>query len=286
MAETLPLLAVHPHLYDDYSEEKHFEPRPHDHKIDEAKDTLSQIFHQAQESVFYGRQLEVLLEDSFFHWITTRALSELVAQGKIKTEILPLKTGISIRIYWSPSLRYWKRAANKVKTLVEEHSRPEFAEALGVHCEMMFDAALPTVGFFPKGRNVREFGGKQWTQTGHNLDRVFERDGIAYGTEIKNTLDYISWEELTTKINMCHHLSLRPLFILRHAPKNYIQHVRLNGGFTLIFKWQLYPLGYLPLAKRSRAELGLPVDCPKSINQGTVERFLKWHLNHLTKETN
>ena len=45
-----------------------------------------------------------------------------------------------------------------------------------------------------------------------NLDRVFERDGIPYGAEIKNTLAYIDRGELHVKLRMCFYLGLRPLF--------------------------------------------------------------------------
>jgi hypothetical protein len=81
-------------------------------------------------------------------------------------------------------------------------------------------------------------------------------------------------------VAMCQHLGLRPLFIVRFAPKSYIEEVRQLGGFTLVFKYQLYPFGYRALAKRVRSELGLPVDCPRNIHTGTVQRFLTWHLRH------
>ncbi len=73
-------------------------------------------------------------------------------------------------------------------------------------------------------------------------------------------------------------LGLRPLFIVRMAPKSYIEEVRQAGGFTLVFKYQLYPHGSEELAKRVKGELGLPADCPRAIGEGTVRRFLGWHL--------
>lgn len=47
----------------------------------------------------------------------------------------------------------------------------------------MFDAALPRGGFVPRGWNVREYAGRRWNETEHDLDRVFIRDGVAYGAE-------------------------------------------------------------------------------------------------------
>ena len=116
------------------------------------------------------------------------------------------------------------------------------------------------------------------TRTDHNLDRIYVRDGIAYGTEIKNTLPYIPADELATKILLCQFLDLKPLFIVRFAPKSYIEDTRREGGFTLVFKYQLYPFGYAELAKRVRSALNLPVDCPRMISDGTIQRLLNWHL--------
>jgi hypothetical protein len=100
---------------------------------------------------------------------------------------------------------------------------------------------------------------------------------VTYGLEIKNTLSYITRDEMRTKIQMCELFGIRPLFIVRMAPKSYIEEVRQRGGFTLVFKYQLYPHGHADLATQVRNRLLLPVDCPTAISEGTVQRFLKWH---------
>jgi hypothetical protein len=103
------------------------------------------------------------------------------------------------------------------------------------------------------------------------------RDGVAYGVEIKNTLKYIPSDEFAVKLEMCRFLGLRPLFIMRFAPKSYNYQIIGAGGFSLIFKYQLYPFGQKAFADRVKEQLGLPVDCPVRISDGTIERFLKWH---------
>lgn len=263
--------------YEDYvPEEEEVAERPRDPKTDEAKQKVRELFEQQPSRVFYQRQIEVLLEKGIFHWITFRALGELVEEGDLESELRPFGgSGAKIRFYWSAGERYWKRKAARIGKLVSEFS--QLGRPIGIHGETMFDAALPPFGFMPKGRKVREYGGRQWTETGHDLDRVFERDGIAYGAEIKNTLVYIPREEMQLKVRMCGELGLKPLFIVRMAPKSYIEEVRRAGGFTLVFKNQLYPHGHMELAKRVRAELGLAVDCPERVEDGTVLRFLKWH---------
>jgi hypothetical protein len=68
---------------------------------------------------------------------------------------------------------------------------------------------------------------------------------------------------------------------VRSAAKSYINEVRLLGGFTLVFKYQLYPFGQKPFADQVREALRLHVDSPARIADGTVQRFLKWHLKTL-----
>jgi hypothetical protein len=262
------------YLPEEEPEEEEVE-RPRDPKTDEAKEKVRELIEKDRDRVFYQRQIEVLLEKELFHWITVRALVELSEEGAVKTELVPFGSrGAKIRFFWHPGRRYWRREAGRIGKLVLEFSR--LGRSIGMHGETMFDAALPRFGFMPTGWNVREYKGKKWTETGHDLDRVFERDGIAYGAEIKNRLDYIPREDMYLKMEICKVLGLKPLFIVRMAPKSYIEEVRLEGGFTLVFKYQLYPQGHEELVERVREELGLPVDCPTRIYDGTVLRFLHW----------
>lgn len=261
------------------------EPRPQkrDAAVDAAKVALHHYLTERAEEIFYQRQLQIIFEAQFFHWITAYALSELTSDGYICSDALPLAGTGTITIYRAKTHRYWRRQARELISLVSQFSHGSFTRALGRHGELMFDAALPIEGFQPTGRGVRAYGGREWTETHHDLDRVFERDGVAYGVEIKNTLSYIEREELEIKVRMCKHLGLRPLFIVRMAPKNYINDVWERGGYTLVFKYQLYPHGQEAFAETVRENLQLPVDCPARIAEGTVQRFLKWHLRTLPK---
>jgi hypothetical protein len=92
---------------------------------------------------------------------------------------------------------------------------------------------------------------------------------------------YVPRDELLIKLGMCRHLHLRPLSILRYAPKSYMYLVSQAGGFALLYKWQMLPYGFGAIAKDLRETLGLPVDCPRAIQEGTIKRLLKWHLRHL-----
>jgi hypothetical protein len=254
-----------------------------DSVVDDAKQALQGFFAREQKSVFYQRQLQVLFEGTFFHWITAHALSELAEEGRIASETRALPVTGSITLYRATTHRYWRRQAEDIIELVSQFSQPSFTQAIGSQAELMFDAGLASVGFVPAARKVRSYDGKDWTETGHDLDRVYQRNGIAYGAEIKNTLGYIERSELVAKLRMCKHLGLRPLFIVRMAPKSYINEVRLEGGFTLVFKYQLYPFGQKNFADRVKEALRLPTDSPARIADGTLQRFLNWHTKSLPK---
>lgn len=108
------------------------------------------------------------------------------------------------------------------------------------------------------------------------MDYVLEGEGGVWGCEVKNTLDYIERREFDVKLGMCKYLGLRPLFIVRGAPKSHIEEVREAGGFTMVFAVQVWPFGQEGLVGRVKQELGLPVDCPTRIPGGIFDRFAGW----------
>jgi hypothetical protein len=49
------------------------------------------------------------------------------------------------------------------------------------------------------------------------------------------------------------------------------------GGFALILRYQQYRGHFRGLAERVRWELRLPVDTPRALAEGTMDRFTNWH---------
>jgi hypothetical protein len=135
--------------------------------------------------------------------------------------------------------------------------------------------------FVMRGRNTRSFSGKTWEATDQNLDFIFERDGVAYGVEVKNTLGYMDRDEFEAKIRLSQFLGIKPVFAVRMMPKSWINDLIEAGGFGLVLKYQLYPWTHKELARRVARELGLPVDAPRALEEGTMSRFLKWHRKKL-----
>jgi hypothetical protein len=242
-----------------------------------ARAELLDFFRERSEEVFFSRQLEVLFEDRYFHWITNRALRNLIADGHLKSEWRNLQSGNGVRLLWDKSFRYYKRSATEIISLVEEYSHPNVTSALGLHGEMMVLSGFAEIEFVQKGRNINIYGSNQWEESEHNLDFVFERDGIGYGVEVKNTLGYIDKKELDIKVKLCAHLRLKPVFVVRMIPRVWISELSEIGGFALIMKYQLYHWTHKELADRISKRLGLPVDAPRKLQNQTMRRFLMWH---------
>ena len=65
-----------------------------DTKIDEAKRYLKEFFQKNYKQVFYIKQLEVMFEKNFFHWIIAKALGELIDEGYMKMVEMPLSVEV------------------------------------------------------------------------------------------------------------------------------------------------------------------------------------------------
>jgi hypothetical protein len=270
-----------------WSEEEFYEPREgvrpaaeDDPKVQEIEPLLLALFEEEREAVYYETQVAILFERRFFHWVTGRALRALAEAGRLGSHLEQLPNGTRLRYYFHRSNRYWRRRATRIRSLVEEFSAPAVTSAVGETGEALVDAGLPRRGFLPMAENVKKWNGKIWTETNHDLDRVFTKDGIAYGLEIKNRLGYIDRDEFQIKLRMCQFFGIRPLFVARMMPETYMRDVRQADGFNWIMGRQFYPLGYEDLARRMEAELKLPTGAPRRLEDGTLERFHAWHRKH------
>lgn len=265
-------------MNEDFSD---LQPRVSDVREEAAALSLERFFEENREQVFFSRQLEVLHESHWFHWITNRALRDLIKAGVIRSEVRPLGSGGSVSLMWHRSYRYYKRDASSLVRLVEEYADPNIGAALGLQGEALVLEGFARKQFVMHGRNTRGFGEAVWSETAHDLDFVFERDGLAYGVEVKNTLGYMAHEELLIKLRLCGALGVAPVIAARMLPKTWVMDIVRAGGFALVMKWQLYPWAHRDLARRVRTELGLPVDSPRALEDGTMQRFVAWHEKRL-----
>jgi hypothetical protein len=117
-----------------------------------ARTETRKFFEKERETVFFSRQIEVLFENRYFHWITARALRHLVEAGWIKTESRKIpSTGGAIHLFWHRRYRYYRRAADELVNLVSEYADPNVAAAIGIHGEAM------VLGGFAEGRAAHPY---------------------------------------------------------------------------------------------------------------------------------
>ncbi len=257
--------------------------RNEDDQIEFAKEEVANFLDKNPENVFYSRQIEVIFEDKYFHWITNAALRSLAGIGTIKSEKDKTNYG-DINLYWNKGYRYYKRRKKYIIDAVNYFSNPEFTRAIGNHAEMLIAEALFVGQFSYYGREMREYKGIRWEKTDHDLDFIVEKDGISYGIEVKNTLGYIDEKELDTKVEMCEKLGLVPVFACRMLPKCWInEKIVKAGGFAWIMKYQFYPYNEQNRAKEYKKGLLLPVDSPRRIYNQTIDRFKNFHFQKLEK---
>jgi hypothetical protein len=241
-----------------------------------ARARLLAHFEDNPQSVFYSRQLEVLFEREYFHWVTNRALRGLVAERRVISESRRLDLGSEIKLIWNRKYRFYKRAAGEVYDLVNRYSTAASDGTLGLQGEHLVLAAFARQRFLLTGEATKEHAGQEWTETGHNLDFIFEKDGVSYGIEVKNTLGYLDLDEFAAKIKLSLHLGLKPVFAVRSLPRTWIDALIQAGGYAMIMGYQFYPWTHADLANEIREKLGLPVDTPRRIEVGTMERFERW----------
>ena len=241
-----------------------------------ARARLLAHFVDHPQEVFYSRQLEVLFEREYFHWVTNRALRSLVLEGVLTMEPRLLDIGSQIKLVWNKRYRFPRRAALGVYELVNRYATSATDGTLGMQGEHLVLAAFARNKFVLIGEETREYKGQTWSETNHDLDFIFERDGIGYGIEVKNTLGYVDVGEFVTKIRLARSIGVKPVFAARALPKTWIQALIKAGGYAMVMGWQFYPWTHAELATTIREKLGLPVDTPKRIEKGTMDRFEKW----------
>ena len=227
-----------------------------------AKTTLKKHFiNKAGNPIktpFYQSQLEVLYENDYFPWVVGRALRELVDEkflGKITRKDIPnMNNFVNIqRITFFVNNEVLKtaegknkivRRAYKIAYYVNKYSDPKNSKMIGNHLESLVKAELQKQGFKIEKIHANEYGKKKWIKTEHNLDFIASRiePKLVIGVEVKNTLNIMQPKEIDIKIDICDELGIVPVFAVRWM-KPYIECIRLQGGFSWVFKTQMYPLG-------------------------------------------
>src|SRR5262249_11850616 len=138
--------------------------------VQQAEADILALFDQDTDRVFYYRQLSVLFEHKYFHWVTNMATHALVDKRRLATTEIALGEKSRLKFVFGRGLRYYRRTIQKSVDIVRRYSEYDVAEACGQQAELLFLSALAEQGFVCHGRNVNAFRGKQWIKTNHDLD--------------------------------------------------------------------------------------------------------------------
>ena len=176
---------------------------------------------------------------------------------------------------------------------VEKYSDVKHTRVAGRHLESLVKAQLKASQFEIVGEHSSEYAGRKWVETDHNLDFIAHKKGknLTIGVEVKNTLGIIPREEIDIKIDICKHLGIVPVFAVRWI-KPHSNCIHKQGGFSWMFKVQMFPLGYekfvSDFSKRfsirgksgndgmSRNRFNFPVTVRTELPEKSVAIFEQW----------
>lgn len=246
--------------------------------IPQVRSKFEDTYHRPRKQAYYIGQLQVILENDFFSWIAYNATMELVKAGYLSFQVVNTKHADKVTFVYHHSFtgKMDTRLKNIAK-LIDKYSNHTVAEALGRHLEGLVRAELRAQGFTIISTNAREYKGRRWTKTNHNLDLIAEHSSgrLNVGIEVKNTLSMPEREEIETKIELCHYLGLTPVFATRWI-KPYVELIRYADGFSWFFKTQIYPPGFDKLTQEIWKKLKLPVTVRTDLPQKSIEILSRW----------
>jgi hypothetical protein len=258
---------------------------------------------------YFLKQLQVLYEPDYFPWVVSNALRLLESQEIIKSftgqslkEMAKLKHLSRIRFFVNSmtanndvEFERLKTRAYNICKVVNQYSHPEITSYVGRHLQTLVWYELRAQGFKIVSKDTNEYNGKKWTASGRDLDFIAEHNSgkLVIGVEVKNTLDIIRTEELNDKLEMCKFLGITPVFAVRWN-KPYIETIRKRGGYSWIFKTQIYPKPYHDLVKRIFATLSVankkdnrghalkfPIIDRDTLPEKSVSNFQKWVIQRV-----
>jgi hypothetical protein len=258
-----------------------------DPQIQNAKPIVMQLFidkyGRPKKTPYYVAQLQTLLEKQFFPWITHQAAEQLVNEKVLSKITTTTKYHGKVVFFYNArldksnlKLTVEKHVKSTCK-LIDKYSDPSVCKAFGEHLEGLVKAELRAQGFKIVGARTNKYKNKEWAKTKNNLDFIAEHNSgkLTIGVEVKNTIPIIEREEIEIKIDMCEFLQITPVFAVRWL-KPYTELIRNRGGFSWIFKTQIYPPGFDDLTKTLWKRLGLPVNVRTDLPEKSVLIFQNW----------
>lgn len=227
------------------------------------------------KKVAYLRELQVTLEDYYYHEDVTDTCDYLVKSGKLCT---PDELKWDNRWFFPEGVT-WEEieelAAHKNELMDMYIHHPRNYTRRGViyddYSEMLVEDALIKVGYIVVSKNSHYFNGKEYHQNGANrpgrkkdLDYIaYEKNkNVAIGIQVKNRLEYPRMEDIHQLLDMCSVLGLFPVLVTRLSHPRIYAVVEGYGGKVIqtkrYFLQPPFPRGaFKEITKKLRIPLGV-----------------------------
>ena len=143
---------------------------------------------------FYIGQLEVMFEKQFFHWITYKAIRNLIEDDYLEVEETQTRDRQRVNFVFRSGLaiKQVRVHIRNAVTLLEQAWATPLSATRGKHLEVLVKQELRANGLTITGEHTNTHRGVAWTATEHDLDYIAEvGNGITLGIEVKNTMPYI-----------------------------------------------------------------------------------------------
>lgn len=236
-------------------------------RAEQARNAILDLFKSQNLGAAYDREIRYRLEGQFPHDVTGKAIRQLQASGQIMKTGLPGRRGaadLPIQFYKLPESNYDQLIPLIRRKLELSTFITGVANEMGRHAESAWWRAFKRSnwGLHPKSEKIRlgvsEYRGRK-TSTDHDIDFIAEKDGIEYGVEVKNGLNYP--DDLYWKFSVAVDLGTIPLIIARWLNPGQVPTIPTLGGTQpILYKDAIYSTTYNPMITDIRKVLGAPIE--------------------------
>lgn len=231
--------------------------------IQQAEDSLEEFFRR-RKTPFHFRQLQVLFETQFFHITTAQTIYRLKDRGILRTQ--RFNAGANAVTFLFPS--YLLNSQNTKKTLtthmkskaktISLQDSPDIAKDLADHFESLVKYELRSNNLTIISTHSNVYKNRKWKKSKANLDFIAEHpDGRTFGVQAKNELKPIEKKELEEQLEICSHLRIKPIFVVRYMPFSFTHLIKQQQGFLLVIGNQLWPLGHRKLCENIKSKMSV-----------------------------
>lgn len=250
--------------------------------MEEAKSAILQLFQSQYLEVAYDRELRYRLENQFPHDVVGKALSKLANSKQVVKTGIPGRRGIAdlpIQFYRLPGSDYEQILPAMRKKLDLSTFITGVANEMGRHAESAWWRAFkrnnwvvyPASEGIPLGINEHR---NRRSSTDHDIDFIAEKDGIEYGVEIKNGLNYP--DDLYWKFTVAVELGTIPMIIARWLNPGQVPLIRnLGGAGPILYKDAIYSTTYSVLIAEVKQTLGTPIQARNEVDEDYFARKIE-----------